>query len=362
MPTLFDPVEMGAIHLPNRILMAPLTRGRATMDAVPTSLMADYYAQRAAAGLIISEATGISREGLGWPYAPGLWSEAQVEGWKPVVEAVHRAGGRIVAQLWHMGRLVHHNVSGMRNVSSSATTAPHQAHTYEGKKDYPTAYAASHNDIERIIGDYAAAARNAITAGFDGVQIHGANGYLVDQFMRDGTNLREDEYGGSIDNRLRFMREVVAAVQTEAGTGRTAIRFSPNGDVQGCNDSDNRALFTGAAVELEKLGVPWLELREPGPHSTFRATDEAPVSPSIRKVFSGKLVLNSDYDGSSGQTKLDDGIADAISFGRTFLANPDLVERIRRGAPLNQWNAKTFYSQGPEGYTDYPRLEEQEAA
>lgn len=362
MPTLFDPVEMGAITLPNRILMAPLTRGRATRDGVPTPLMVDYYAQRAAAGLIISEATGISREGLGWPYAPGLWSDAQVEGWKPVVEAIHRAGGRIVAQLWHMGRLVHENVSGMRNISASATQAPHYAHTYQGKKDYPTAYAATMTDIERIIRDYAAAARNAIAAGFDGVQIHGANGYLIDQFMRDGTNYRNDDYGGSIANRLRFMREVVAAVQAEAGAERTAIRFSPNGDVQGCNDRDNHALFTAAAVELEKLGVPWLELREPGPHSTFRATDEAPVSPAIRKVFSGKLVLNSDYDGTSAQMKLDDGIADAISFGRPFLANPDLVERIRKGAPLNKWNVKTFYSQGPEGYTDYPRLEEQEAA
>jgi 2,4-dienoyl-CoA reductase-like NADH-dependent reductase (Old Yellow Enzyme family) len=362
MPTLFDPVEMGAIKLPNRILMAPLTRGRATKDAVPTPLMADYYAQRATAGLIISEATGISREGLGWPYAPGLWSDSQVEGWKPVVEAVHRAGGRIVAQLWHMGRLVHDNVSGMRNISASATQAPDYAHTYEGKQAYPTAYGATLADIERIVGDYSAAARNAVAAGFDGVQIHGANGYLIDQFMRDGTNLRDDDYGGAIANRLRFMRDVVMAVQAEAGVQRTAIRFSPNGDVQGCNDSDNFALFTAAAIELEKLGVPWLELREPGPHSTFRATDEAPVSPAIRKVFSGKLVLNSDYDGTSAQAKLDDGIADAISFGRPFLANPDLVERIRQDAPLNEWHVKTFYSQGPEGYTDYPRLEEQEAA
>jgi 2,4-dienoyl-CoA reductase-like NADH-dependent reductase (Old Yellow Enzyme family) len=324
--------------------------------------MAQYYAQRAAAGLIISEATGISREGLGWPFAPGLWNDAQVEGWKPITDAVHQAGGRIVAQLWHMGRLVHDNVSGMRNISASATQAPHYAHTYEGKKDYPQAYAASLDDIRRILDDYARAARNAIYAGFDGVQIHGANGYLIDQFLRDGTNLRDDDYGGSVENRLRFMSEVVGTVVGEVGRDRTGIRLSPNGDVQGCNDSDNHGLFTAAAARLQALGVPWLELREPGPQSTFRPTDEAPVSPSIRKVFSGTLVLNSDYDGPKAQAKLDEGVADAISFGRTFIANPDLVDRIRTGAPLNEWDVATFYTQGPEGYTDYPTLAEQQAA
>jgi 2,4-dienoyl-CoA reductase-like NADH-dependent reductase (Old Yellow Enzyme family) len=362
MPTLFDPVEMGLLMLPNRILMAPLTRGRATKEAVPTAVMAEYYAQRAEAGLIISEATGISRIGLGWPYAPGLWNDAHVEGWKPVVDAVHAAGGRIVAQLWHMGRLVHPSVGGGRPVSPSATTAPSYAHTYEGKQPYVEAHALTPDEIKATVADYARAARNAIRAGFDGVQIHGANGYLVDQFLRDGTNLRTDEYGGSIENRLRFMREVVEAVSSEAGIGRTGIRFSPNGEVQGCNDSDNHALFTAAAVELERLGVPWLELREPGPHSTFRATDEPAVSPSIRQVFSGMLVLNSDYDGTSAQAKLDEGIADAISFGRPFIANPDLVDRIRVGSTLNRWDVATFYTQGREGYADYPTRSEQEAA
>jgi len=247
MPTLFDPVEMGLLMLPNRILMAPLTRARATRGAVPTPIMAEYYAQRAEAGLIISEATGISREGLGWPHAPGLWNQDQVEGWKPVVEAVHRAGGRIVAQLWHMGRLVHPSVGGGQPVSASATIAPAYAHTYEGKQPYTEACEATLTDIARILNDYASAARNAIVAGFDGVQIHGANGYLVDQFLRDGTNLRTDEYGGSIENRLRFMREVVEAVSSEAGIERTGIRLSPNGEVQGCNDSDNHALFSAAA-------------------------------------------------------------------------------------------------------------------
>jgi 2,4-dienoyl-CoA reductase-like NADH-dependent reductase (Old Yellow Enzyme family) len=362
MPTLFDPVEMGLLMLPNRILMAPLTRGRATKEAVPTPVMVEYYAQRAEAGLIISEATGISRIGLGWPYAPGLWNDAQVEGWKPVVDAVHAAGGRIVAQLWHMGRLVHPSVGGGRPVSPSATTAPSYAHTYEGKQPYVEAHALTPAEIKATVADYARAARNAIRAGFDGVQIHGANGYLVDQFLRDGTNLRTDEYGGPVENRLRFMREVVEAVSSEAGIGRTGIRFSPNGEVQGCNDSDNHSLFTAAAAELEKMGVPWLELREPGPRSTFRATDEPAVSPSIRKAFSGTLVLNSDYDGTSAQAKLDEGIADAISFGRPFIANPDLVDRIREGSKLNRWDVATFYTQGREGYADYPTRSEQEAA
>ena len=362
MPTLFDPVEMGAIKLPNRILMAPLTRGRATREAVPTPIMADYYSQRAGAGLIISEATGISREGLGWPYAPGLWNEAQVEGWKPVTAAVHEAGGRIVAQLWHMGRLVHPNVSGLQPVSASATTAPSYAHTYDGKQEYPEARAVTGDDIERIIADYARAARGAIAAGFDGVQIHGANGYLIDQFLRDGTNLRDDDYGGPIANRLQFLREVVEAVIGEVGVAQTAIRLSPNGDVQGCHDSDGHALFTAVGAELERLKLPWIELREPGPQSSFRATDEPPVSPAIRTVYSGRIVLNSDFGATSGQAKLDEGVADAISFGRPFLANPDLVDRLRTGAALNPPEVATFYSQGREGYTDYPRLKEQEAA
>lgn len=356
MPTLFDPVEMGALSLPNRIIMAPLTRGRATKAAVPTELMIEYYRQRSDAGLIITEATGISREGLGWPFAPGLWSPEQVQGWKPVVAAVHDAGGRIVAQLWHMGRLVHDNVSGLPAVSASATRALSKAHTYDGKQDYPEARAATSEDIERILGDYVAAARNAIAAGFDGVQIHGANGYLIDQFLRDSTNMRDDEYGGPIANRTRLMREVVVAVAGEIGMARTGIRLSPVGESQGVDDSDNAALFTAAAVELEKLGVPWLELREPGAHSTFGATDEAAVSPAIRKVYSGKIVLNSDYHRDSASSRLAEGVADAISFGRPFIANPDLVRRLADDAELNAPDVKTFYSQGPEGYIDYPAL------
>jgi 2,4-dienoyl-CoA reductase-like NADH-dependent reductase (Old Yellow Enzyme family) len=244
----------------------------------------------------------------------------------------------------------------MQPVSASATTAPHKAHTYDGKQDYPEARAATPADIERILGDYVLAARNAIEAGFDGVQVHGANGYLIDQFLRDSSNLRGDGYGGSMANRTRFMREVVAAVAGEVGIARTGIRLSPVGATQGVDDSDNAALFTAAAADLEALGVPWLELREPGPQSTFGASDEPPVSPAIREVYSGKIVLNSDYHGASAEARLAEGVADAISFGRPFIANPDLVERIASAAPLNAPDGKTFYSHGPEGYTDYPAL------
>ena len=362
MATLFEPLTVGDLLLPNRIWMAPLTRGRATRDGVPTAIMADYYAQRAAAGMIVSEATGISREGLGWPYAPGLWDSRQADGWKPVTEAVHRAGGRIIAQLWHMGRLVHPDLGGGQPISASATTAPHKAHTYEGKKPYVEARAATLDDIARITDDYSRAARNALAAGFDGVQLHAANGYLIDQFLRDGSNLRDDAYGGSVENRVRLLRESTQALISEAGAGRTHVRLSPNGEVQGVDDSDPLSLFTAAAAALGKLGIASLELREPGSQSTFLASHSDPVSPAIRRVFGGALVLNSDYVKSSAEQRLAEGVADAISFGRPFLANPDLVERLRADAGLNPPDVKTFYSQGAEGYLDYPTLQEQQAA
>jgi N-ethylmaleimide reductase len=362
MPSLFDPVSFGAIALSNRVLMAPLTRGRATREAVPTPLMAEYYAQRASAGLIITEATGISREGLGWPSAPGLWNDAQVEGWKPVTDAVHAAGGRIVAQLWHMGRVVHPDLGGGQPLSASATTAPGFAHTYEGKKSYVEARAATGDDIARIIGDYANAARNAIAAGFDGVQLHGANGYLIDQFLRDSANHRTDDYGGSLENRLRLVTEVLGAVGDAIGLDRVGIRFSPNVESNGIEDSDPAALFTALARRLEALRVPWIELREPRPGTSFGTAPTAPVSPLMRSLYSGKIALNSDFHGPSAQAMLDDSIADAIAFGRTFLANPDLVERIRAGAGLNPADPKTFYSAGPRGYIDYPVMDEAEAA
>ena len=362
MPNLFNPLQLGAIEAPNRILMAPLTRARAGREGVPNDLMARYYAQRAGAGLIISEATGISREGLGWPDAPGLWNQAQTDGWKKVTAAVHNEGGRIVAQLWHMGRVVHSDLGGGQPVSSSATTAPDFAHTYEGKKPYEEARALTQADIDRIVGDYARAARNAIDAGFDGVQIHGANGYLVDQFLRDSANFRDDDYGGSIANRLRFVRLVLEAVGGEIGIDRVGIRLSPNILVQGVEDSDPIALYTELAKLLEELKLPWVELREPYKPTASGSIPTAPVSPAMRAHYSGKIVINSDYDWTDARHRIEGGTADAVSIGRLFIANPDLVQRIATNAPLNPGDSKTFYAGGATGYVDYPFLTEQVAA
>ena len=362
MPSLFDPIQLGAIHAPNRILMAPLTRGRATKAHVPTEMMAEYYTQRASAGLIISEATGISQEGLGWPFAPGLWTDEQVEAWKPVTDSVHAAGGRIIVQMWHMGRQVHSSVIGGQPVSSSATATAGQAHTYEGKQDFETARPLALDEIPRLLADYALATKNALAAGFDGVQIHGANGYLIDQFLRDNANFRDDIYGGSIENRIRLMREVTERVAGVAGADRTSIRLSPNGDSQGVDDSNPKALFVAAAKALDEIGIAFLELREPGPDGTFGRTDVPKLSPEIREAFSNPLVLNSDYRSvEEAQAAIDSGVADAIAFGRTFISNPDLPERLRTGAPLAADNPRTWYSQGAEGYIDYPALETAEA-
>lgn len=357
-PSLFDPIRLGAIEAPNRIIMAPLTRGRAGPGFVPNELAREYYRQRAAAGLIISEATGISQEGLGWPNAPGLWTDAQVEGWKPVIDAVHADGGRIVAQLWHMGRVVHSVFNdGKQPVSASATTAPGKAHTPVGRLDYEEARPLRLDEIPRVIADYVKAAENAKRAGFDGVQLHSANGYLIDQFLRDGSNRRDDDYGGPVQNRIRLLREVTEALISVWGADRVAVRLSPNGDSQGVDDSNPMPLFTAAAAALDTLGIGFLELREPGPDGTFGQTDVPKQSPAIRAVFKGPLILNSDYDTQAAETALAEGRADAIAFGRPFIGNPDLVDRIRNGAKWSVDNPQTWYSSGPEGYVDYPALQ-----
>ena len=355
MPKLTDPLRLGAIEAPNRMFMAPLTRGRATEAAVPTPVMAEYYRQRASAGLIISEATGISRLGLGWPYAPGLWSKAQVDGWKAVTQAVHAAGGQMVAQLWHMGRLGTVEVNGGQPVSSSATTAPGHAHVYSaGNQPYPQARALDEAEIPGILDEYAQAAENALEAGFDGIQLHAANGYLIDQFLRDNANFRTDRYGGPIENRVRLLGEVADRLVATIGADRVGVRLSPNGEVQGVNDSDPHALFGAAAARLDQAGVAWLELREPRPGSGFGLPDTTPVHPTIRKAFSRPLVLNQDYAADDGQAVLDAGEADAIAFGRTFLANPDLPRRLSEGLPLNPPDPATFYTHEAKGYVDYP--------
>jgi len=329
--------------------MAPLTRGRSEGEHVPlTDLKAEYYSQRSSAGLIISEATGISQEGLGWPSAPGIWSDAQVEAWKPVTKAVHDAGGRIILQMWHMGRLVHPDfLGGAQPVSSSATTAPGLAHTPQGKKDYTEARALDISEFPRIVADYVHAAKNAMAAGFDGVQIHAANGYLIDQFLRDNTNFRTDGYGGAIENRIRLLREVTQAVVDTVGSERTSVRLSPNGETQGADDRNPVALFTAAAAALQDIGIAFLELRDLKPHGSFGKTDVPRISPEIRKVFKGPLVLNQEYTKEMADADLASGLADAISFGRAYISNPDLVERLRVGAELTPDNFKTWYT--PDG-------------
>ena len=356
---LFQPLQLGAITAKNRIIMAPLTRGRSDPGSVPNARMAEYYRQRAGAGLIISEATGISVEGLGWPAAPGIWNNAQVAGWQPVTRAVHADGGKIVLQLWHMGRIVHPDfLGGQPGVSASATTAPDHAHTPTGRKPHEQARAATLDDIKRIVGDYAHAARNAQAAGFDGVQLHGANGYLVDQFLRAGTNLRTDEYGGSPANRTRFMREVLEALIAVWGADRVSIRLSPNGTSQGCDDPDPAAIFGEAARVLQELGVSFAELRQPGPEGTFGRTDVPHQDCLIRSIYRGALVLNSDYTAAQAAADVASGRCDAVSFGRPYISNPDLDERIRVGADWapNVNVPKSWYLPGPEGYIDYPAL------
>ncbi|MXP27719.1 alkene reductase [Porphyrobacter algicida] len=364
--TLFKPLTLGKIAAKNRILMAPLTRGRATLPgSVPNEMMATYYRQRASAGLIISEATGISVEGLGWPAAPGVWSDEQVEGWQQVTKAVHEEGGQIVLQMWHMGRIVHPVfLGGEKPVSASATTAPGQAHTPEGRLDYVEARALETEEVARVVGDYVHAAENAKKAGFDGVQLHGANGYLVDQFLRDGTNLREDRYGGSPENRTRFLREVLEGLVGVWGADRVGVRLSPNGETQGCDDSNPPATFGAAAKVVEELGLAFLELREPGPEGTFGSTDVPKQSPLIRTIYSGPLVLNSDYTPEEAVADIEAGRCDAVSFGRDFISNPDLPARFAQGAELapNVNVPQSWYLPGAAGYIDYTTLQEAEAA
>ena len=356
MTKLFDSIQLGAMKAANRVIMAPLTRGRCDAQGVPNSaLKAEYYAQRASAGLIIAEATGISREGLGWPSGPGIWSDAHVEAWKPVTAAVHASGGKIILQLWHMGRIVHPDfLDGDAPISSSATTAPGMAHTPTGKKPYEPARALPLAEIPRLIADYVHAAKNAVAAGFDGVQIHSANGYLIDQFLRDNSNFRDDQYGGSIENRIRLLGEITQAVADAVGADRTSVRLSPNGETQGADDSSPVALFTAAAALLDSIGIAFLELREQKTFGNFGNTTVPRISPEIRKVFKGPLVLNQEYTRESADEDLASGLADAISFGRPFISNPDLPRRLAEGIDLAPDNFKTWYSPGPEGYTDYP--------
>ena len=361
--SLFQPIALGAIEAPNRILMAPLTRGRATKNGVPTELMVEYYRQRAGAGLIISEATGISREGLGWPFAPGIWNDEQSREWHKVTDAVHASGGRIILQLWHMGRLVHSDLGGGQPVSASGTTAPGQAHTYDGKKDFEEAHALTVAEIARVVNDYANAAQRAQDAGFDGVQLHGANGYLIDQFLRRSTNQRTDGYGGSAQNRARLLGEVLDRLTAVWGRDRVSLRLSPNGDTQGCDDPDPAGTFGTAAQVAQERQIGFLELRQPGRDGTFGRTDVPQQDGLIRSIFTGPLVLNSDYTPADAAADVADGRCDAVTFGRPFISNPDLPDRIRQGAELspNKDVPLSWYTPGASGYIDYPTLTQQRA-
>ncbi|MBZ9793363.1 alkene reductase [Rhizobium sp. 3T7] len=355
MPSLFDPIELGAIKAPNRILMAPMTRARGTRDHVPTPIMVDYYAQRASAGLIISEAIGINQLGLGWPYATGLWSPEQIAGWRRITDAVHENGGRIIAQLWQMGRVVHPSfLSGEAPVSASATIAPNYAHTYGGKKPYEQARALSIDEIAELVQHFRQGALNAIEAGFDGVQLHASNGYLIDQFLRDSSNFRDDRYGGSIENRARFLREATEAVADAIGADRVGVRLSPNGETQGVRDSNPLPLFTAVLEMLSEIGIAHLELREPPIDGTFGVGEMDPLARQLRHAFKGPLILNSDFKFARAQAALDEGVGDAVAFGRPFIANPDLPKRFAEKIPLAADDPTTWFSQGIQGYVDYP--------
>lgn len=357
MPTLFDPIRLGSIDCKNRIFMAPLTRGRGTHAHVPTDLMAEHYRQRANAGLILSEATGISQQGLGVPYAPGIWNQEQMDGWKKVVRAVHEEGGKIALQLWHMGRVVHPSfLAGQKPVSASATTSPGHAHTYQGNQEYVTARALTVEEIAGIVEQYGVAARNAMDVGFDGVQVHGANGYLIDQFLRDYSNFRKDQYGGSVENRIRFLSEVVESVVAAVGADQVGVRLSPNGEILGVNDTDPVPLFSAAARHLREIGVAYLEVREAPEGEYMLSSDTGQVHPAMREAFAGTFVMNSDFDYQRGTDALAKGEADAISYGRPYIGNPNLPKVFSEGKEPVEANPKTFYSTGPEGYIDYSEL------
>lgn len=350
MPTLFDPIRMGDLTLPNRIIMSPLTRCRAA-GRVPNALMAEYYAQRATAGLIITEATSVSPMGVGYPDTPGLWSEAQVEGWKLVTEAVHKAGGRIVAQLWHVGRISHSSyLDGEMPVAPSAVKPEGHVSLVRPTTEYETPRALETDEIPAIIESYRVAAENAKAAGFDGVELHGANGYLVDQFLQSKTNQRTDQYGGSVENRARFLLEVTDALISVWGAGRVGMHLAPRCDAHDMGDDNPAETFGYVVSELDKREIAFIFTRE--------HFDEPGLTPQLKQQFHGAFIGNMNLTAEKGAELVEQGIVDAISWGKAFIANPDLVKRLAQGAPWNEGDMSSFYGSGPKGYTDYPFLEQ----
>jgi 2,4-dienoyl-CoA reductase-like NADH-dependent reductase (Old Yellow Enzyme family) len=347
MPTLFDPFQAGELTLPNRIIMAPLTRCRASAGRVPNALMSEYYAQRASAGLIISEATSVSPMGVGYPDTPGIWSPEQVEGWKLVTRAVHNAGGRILLQLWHVGRMSDpYYLDGALPVAPSAIAPDGHPSLLRPKKPFVTPRALETSEIAGIIDEYRRGAENARLAGFDGVEIHGANGYLLDQFLQDSTNHRTDAYGGPIENRARLMLEVVDAVASVWGPGRVGMHLAPRGDAHSMGDSEPASTFGYVARELGQRGLAFLCTRE--------SLGERRLGPALKAAFGGTYIANEKFTRATAEHVLHDGEADAVAFGKLFIANPDLPHRFAIDAPLNEPNPETFYASGPAGYTDYP--------
>ncbi len=349
MPTLFEPLTLGALHLPNRIIMAPLTRSRAGAARIPNRLMAEYYVQRASAGLILSEATAITPMGVGYAETPGIWSDAQVEGWKLVTTAVHKAGGRIVLQLWHVGRISDPVfLDGALPVAPSAIAAEGHVSLVRPERPYVTPRALATDEIPGIVADYRRAAQAAQRAGFDGVEIHGANGYLLDQFLQDRTNHRTDQYGGSIENRARLMLEVTDAAIDVWGADRVGLHLAPRGDAHSMGDSDPAATFGYVAREMGKRGLAFIFTRE--------SQGENRLSPALKAAFGGPLIANEGLTKASAEAVLQSGEADAVAFGKWFIANPDLPRRLALDAPLNAPKPETFFAPGPVGYTDYPVL------
>lgn len=354
--TLFEPYTLGSLKLANRIVLAPLTRNRAGKGFVPGELAATYYSQRASAGLLITEATQISQQGQGYQDTPGIYTQAQIDGWRKVTEAVHARGSKIFLQLWHVGRISHLSLqkAGAAPVAPSAIRAQAKTFVNNSFVEVSEPRALALGELPGIVNDFRQAAANAIAAGFDGVEVHAANGYLLDQFLKDGANQRSDEYGGSVENRARFVLEVVEAVVKEIGAERTGIRISPVGPVNGISGSDPQPQFDYLVDKLDALGLVYLHVVEGAPGGP---RDFAPFDyDSLRKRFARTYIANNGYDRELAAERLNEGKADLFAFGHKFIANPDLVQRLKTGAPLAQLNPATLYGGGAEGYTDYPTL------
>jgi len=355
MNNIFSSITLGDYQLSNRIFMAPLSRGRAVENGVPNAMMAEYYAQRASAGLIIAEATAVAKQGLGWMNAPGIFNDEQQDGWKNIADAVHEKDGRIFVQLWHMGSTVHPDfLDGELPVSSSAVKQKGSLTTPKGRdREFAVPRALTKTEIGNVVQQFVDSARRAIDSGLDGVEIHGANGFLVDQFTRDGINQREDEYGGSIDNRLRFMMEIVNAVCYEIGSGKVGIRLSPSNKVWGIKDSNPKATFSRAVTLLNEFNLAYVHILEPKPETGHPMADADYLTPVLRENYRGNLIVNGGYNKQTGNEALANSEAEAIVFGTPFISNPDLVERFQADAALTQPDNTTFYTSEAKGYTDY---------